>query len=123
MHARSTAWLLAWLAFSIPLMAQAETSDAKIDPEQEKFFEEKVRPLLATHCYSCHGPEKQESGLRLDSRKAILLGSESGKVAEPGNPEESSLIHAIRYEGYEMPPEGQLKAEEIKSLEHWVKLG
>ncbi|MEX1041679.1 MAG: PSD1 and planctomycete cytochrome C domain-containing protein [Pirellulaceae bacterium] len=123
MHARSTAWLLAWLAFSIPLTVHAETTAEKIDPEQEKFFEEKVRPLLATHCYSCHGPEKQESGLRLDSRKAILLGSESGKVAEPGNPEESSLIHAIRYEGYEMPPEGQLKAEEIKSLEHWVKLG
>jgi len=123
MQARSTAWLLAWLAFSIPLTVHAETPAEKIDPEQEKFFEEKVRPLLATHCYSCHGPEKQESGLRLDSRKAILLGSESGKVAEPGNPEESSLIHAIRYEGYEMPPEGQLKAEEIKSLEHWVKLG
>lgn len=123
MHARSTAWLLAWLAFSIPLTVHAETTEAKIDPDQEKFFEEKVRPLLANHCYSCHGPEKQESGLRLDSRKAILLGSESGKVAQPGNPEESSLIHAIRYEGYEMPPEGQLKADEIKALEHWVKLG
>ena len=47
-------------------------------PEQEAFFEQKVRPLLVTHCQECHGEKKQEGGLRLDSRAAILKGSESG---------------------------------------------
>src|SRR4051794_24425247 len=33
-------------------------------------FEQSVRPLLAEHCWKCHGPEKQKAGLRLDSRAA-----------------------------------------------------
>ena len=40
--------------------------------EQLHAFENKVRPLLAEHCYACHGPEKQNNGLRLDSRASLL---------------------------------------------------
>jgi hypothetical protein len=41
---------------------------AKPDPAAVDFFEAKVRPVLAAHCWECHGPDKQKSGLRLDSR-------------------------------------------------------
>ena len=41
-------------------------------------FEKQVRPLLVKHCIKCHGPRKQEGGLRLDSREAILKGGETG---------------------------------------------
>ena len=40
----------------------------------DKFFEEKVRPLLAEHCFSCHGPDKQKGGLKLDSKAAMIKG-------------------------------------------------
>src|SRR6267154_2034967 len=44
------------------------------------FFEQKVRPLLANHCYRCHGPEKQQGKLRLDSLDAMKKGGELGPV-------------------------------------------
>ena len=37
-------------------------------------FETEVRPLLIKHCYECHGPKKQESDLRLDSKSFRLAG-------------------------------------------------
>src|SRR5688500_1686893 len=76
--------------------------------EQLQFFENKVRPVLAERCTKCHGPEKQNNGLRMDSRAAIIKGSAYGPVVEPGKPEASKLIKAIRHEpGLEaMPKEG-----------------
>src|SRR5262249_7860741 len=35
------------------------------------FFENKIRPVLANNCYSCH-TGSQLGGLRLDSRDAML---------------------------------------------------
>ena len=45
------------------LMSSAATADDGVE-----FFERRVRPLLAKRCFSCHGPKKQEGGLRLDIR-------------------------------------------------------
>ena len=49
-----------------------------------KFFEDKVRPVLATRCLSCHGSAKQKGGLRLDSRAAALHGGDTGPAIQPG---------------------------------------
>ena len=35
--------------------------------ENNTFFENHIRPLLEAKCLECHGPKKQENGLRLDS--------------------------------------------------------
>ena len=59
---------------------------------------ERVRALLETRCVSCHGPEKQKGGLRLDSREAVLKGGESGPGAAPGDPDHSLLLRAVRHE-------------------------
>lgn len=91
--------------------------------QQDQFFESKVRPLLIEHCYNCHGVEKQKGELRLDSRKAILAGGDSGPTIVPGKPEESLLIQAIQYKGLEMPPKGKLSQDKIQVLTTWVKLG
>src|SRR5262245_11006043 len=73
-------------------LVTAEDSSVVITPQQEKFFEEKVRPLLANHCLDCHGAQKQESGLRLDSRQSVLKGGDSGEpAAVAGHPEQSLL--------------------------------
>ncbi len=95
------------------------------DPDNEKFFEEKVRPLLAEKCWSCHGDSpRPKGGLRLTSRSAVLEGGDSGLAVVAGRPEESPLIHAIRYiEEPKMPPASQLKESEIDILKHWVTTG
>ncbi len=96
-----------------------------VTPEQEKFFEEQVRPVLATKCWECHGSKKQESGLRLDSRVGVLAGGESGKpAATPGEPEKSLLVQAINHRGdVQMPPEQKLADAQIAALTSWVKQG
>lgn len=91
--------------------------------EQLAFFEKKVRPVLANHCYSCHSHEakKNKGGFYLDSRKGIL----DAVLAEPGKPDESMLIEAVHYENpdYAMPPKGKLPDNVIKDLEKWVQMG
>ena len=80
-----------------------------IEPQQSDFFESRVRPVFAAHCFACHGPKKQQAGLRLDSREGLLKGADSGPVVVPGQPEESPLIEAIRHDAtVKMPPRSKL---------------
>lgn len=92
-------------------------------PEQLKFFEEKVRPVLAQNCFKCHGEEKQKGDLRLDVHEALLAGGESGPAIVPGKPKESLLLDAVNYASLEMPPDGKLSESEIEILTTWVKIG
>ena len=92
----------------------------KANSVQMKFFEMRVRPLLAEHCYSCHGPDKQKAGLRLDSLEAIQKGSWHGAVVESGKPDGSLLITAVLRTDpdLQMPPKKALNAEQVKDLEN-----
>jgi len=106
-----------------PTAPTLDAPTAKITPEQEHFFETKVRPLLAKNCYSCH-TRSASGGLRLDSREAVLKGGKDGVVVVPGHPESSLLISAINYKAaIQMPPGGPLKAEEVAVIEQWIKEG
>ena len=91
-----------------------------ISDEDMRFFENKVRPLLAEKCWSCHGQAKQKGSLRLDSLGAMLQGGESGPALVPGKLDESLLIDAIRYQSFEMPPTKPLEESEIAILMSWV---
>jgi cytochrome c553 len=118
--------LLVWAAFSgwALASASAEEAAAPASADAERFFEAEVRPMLVARCFACHGPEKQEAGLRLDSRAAVLKGSASEPVVVPGEPERSPLIQAVRYDGdVQMPPSGKLEDKELALLTTWVKMG
>src|SRR5665213_3662005 len=41
-------------------------------------FARDVKPILAAHCYQCHGEKTQESGFRLDNTRDLLAGGASG---------------------------------------------
>jgi hypothetical protein len=96
-----------------------------ITPEQERQFEQKVRPLLAANCWECHGEKKQESGLRLDSRSGMIDGGDSGERAiVPGDPDRSLFVRAINHLGdYHMPPKRKLADDDIAALTDWVRQG
>ena len=98
-----------------------------ITPDQEQFFEAKIRPVLATQCGKCHAStaEKLRGGLRLDSREGLRMGGDSGPAIVPGNPDESLLIRAIRYrdEELKMPPKAKLPDAVVADFEAWVKIG
>ncbi len=88
-----------------------------------RFFESKVRPLLIDNCVRCHGEEKQEGGLRLDSQAAFSKGGESGAVVDSVALVDSLILSAIHYKDLEMPPSGKLSEEKIQVLEQWVQDG
>jgi len=92
--------------------------------DAERFFEAKVRPLLVAKCQDCHGPDVSEAGLRLDSRGALLQGSDAGAVVVPGEIASSRLIRAINHaDDMAMPPDEKLSDDDIATLEQWVSIG
>ena len=95
------------------------------EPEATAFFETSIRPLLLERCIECHGDKKQKGGLRLDSKAAWVKGGDSGTSLQPGDPENSLLIKAVRYTDKElqMPPKHQLSPQEVALFEKWVQLG
>jgi mono/diheme cytochrome c family protein len=93
-------------------------------PDEIRFFEDKVRPVLAANCYQCHGATKQEDNLRLDSRAGLLTGGDQGPAIVPGRPDDSLLIQAVNHSpDLAMPPKKHLPREQIADLTLWVKSG
>jgi mono/diheme cytochrome c family protein len=100
------------------------TVQAADKAKREEFFETRIRPVLSEHCVSCHGAKKQQGGLRLDRREAVTHGADGVPVIVPGDPEKSSLLHAVRQTGdIKMPPKGKLSPQALADLATWVKDG
>jgi hypothetical protein len=116
--------LLHFLFFFVHSLAGA----AELTPAQTRFFESKIRPLMADKCYKCHSQqaEKVKAGLLLDTRAGVLKGGETGPAIVPGDPEKSLLIKAVRYTDpdLQMPPKDKkLSDDQIADLVAWVKMG
>ena len=112
------------LLFAFVTLAAAQTklplpATSKVD------FEKHIQPILAEKCYSCHGLEVQQAGLRLDSRQPALRGGDYGPVIIPGKSAESKLIRRVVNGdgGLQMPPTGPLSDEEIGLLRAWIDQG
>lgn len=114
-------------AFAIHTFAVAApiAAEDSLNAEQTEFFESKIRPVLAAHCYECHSAETAtpKGGLRLDLRETTLAGGDSGPAVIVGKPAESPLLQALRYESFEMPPKGKLPDTVIADFERWIQMG
>ncbi len=110
-----------WQGAPAASAAQASEKAAADSP----IFAEKVRPILATRCYSCHGPDVQQNGLRLDSLAAILKGSDGGRVVVPGKPDNSRLLRRLQAQERPMMPYGgpALAAKDIETIREWIAAG
>jgi hypothetical protein len=94
-------------------------------------FAREVRPILADHCFACHGPDdqKRKGGLRFDTREGAFGKSKSGETAiVPGKPDESELVARIESDDAEVrmpPPKGgkPLTKDQIGVLKRWVLEG
>jgi mono/diheme cytochrome c family protein len=126
----STLWKIlaaSWI-LELGVLSLAAADAPKLTASQTEFFENKVRPVLAKHCYKCHSAEatKVKGGLFLDSRDGVLKGGDSGPAIVPGDPERSLLVKSIRYTDpdLQMPPKGEkLSDAQIADLVAWVKMG
>src|SRR5258706_9739845 len=96
---------------------------AQPDADGIKFFEQKVRPILAERCIKCHGAEKQKGQLRLDTLAAAVKGGETKPAIVLGAPEKSLLITAVERTDPDlsMPPkEDQLSEADRAALAQWI---
>src|SRR5829696_7559711 len=102
-------WFFALCVAFTAVPAFAADPVAKPSAAQIEYFEAKVRPLLAEHCYSCHGPKKQLAGLRFDTPAGLKAGADDGPVIVPGDPAKSRLVKSVKREGdFAMPPKTPL---------------
>ena len=113
---RSLVWLgcLAWLASAVDA---SEVSDVR--------FGRDIRPILAEHCFACHGPdaEHREAGLRLDLRDAAIE-----TAIDPGNASQSELLRRVTSTDPDvvMPPPDQgspITDRETQLLAAWIDQG
>src|SRR5215468_1834617 len=88
-------------------------------------YKQDIQPLLSHNCYSCHGREVQQAGLRLDLRQNGLQGGDYGLVIKIGDSAASKLIRRVvdGDGGLQMPPTGPLSDDEIGLLRAWIDQG
>ncbi|MEO2015395.1 MAG: DUF1553 domain-containing protein [Fuerstiella sp.] len=102
-------------------VSEKQAADAEVD------YQTHIAPILESHCIDCHGPDAQESGLRLDRRANLLRGGGSGEPAiVPGDSGASHLIQLVLGNDPKliMPPEDdRLSAEQIGWLKRWIDAG
>jgi len=102
-------------------------ANSNLSAAESVSFLRDVKPILARRCFSCHGPSKQEGGLRLDVSDRALTELDSGAHAiVPGDLDQSELIERVTAanESERMPPSGKPLADtEIQSLKHWISAG
>jgi Protein of unknown function (DUF1553)/Protein of unknown function (DUF1549)/Planctomycete cytochrome C len=112
---------------SVSAEAQTKAEQEHVGTAAEiEFFENRIRPFLALECYNCHGAEKAEGNLRLDSRDALLRGGDSGPAIVPGKADDSLLIQSIKHqhEDFQMPMDRPKLADSVISdFVQWVNQG
>jgi Protein of unknown function (DUF1553)/Protein of unknown function (DUF1549)/Planctomycete cytochrome C len=114
------------IAIFVCLCSQALSVRAA-DPD----FSRDVRPILARHCFKCHGPDDKarKAALRLDRRDTALRGGKSGEPAiVPGKPDAGELNRRISStdDSEIMPPpatKNPLSDHEKQLLRRWISAG
>jgi hypothetical protein len=114
--------ILAW-ALSSPAAEPGAPPARKVDYIRE------VRPILAKHCFACHGPDEamRKGGLRLDRRESATKPLESGETAiVPGDPESSALVFRVTEDDdtLRMPPAktgARLAPATVDVLKRWIE--
>lgn len=94
--------------------------------DETENFEKTIRPLLLEKCVECHGPKKQEGGIRLDRRNEVLSGKvDDVRLLTPGQPEASRIFQVIQHSENDvaMPPAGKLEESVRESLRQWILNG
>jgi uncharacterized membrane protein/mono/diheme cytochrome c family protein len=100
-----------------------------IDNVQESVaYTDVIQPILQNNCYSCHGPNKQKGGLRMDDMNLFLKGGKHGEVFMAGKAIESEMIKRVQLPDefeHHMPPKGkpQPTEKEIALLHWWISSG
>ncbi|MEC7678421.1 MAG: PSD1 and planctomycete cytochrome C domain-containing protein [Planctomycetota bacterium] len=114
------AYFLGLFVGNASLLAQ-QASNEVVD------FVQDVKPILAKHCYACHGPDESEGGLNLSTKSTAFAETDSGSHAiVPSDPAASEMLVRVTSndEFDQMPPEGErLTPSQVEVLRQWIQQG
>src|SRR5437763_5918492 len=89
-------------------------------------FNRDILPIFRANCAQCHGGDKTEAQLRLDSEAAVLRGGRSGKIVIPSDSQNSLLVKRLL--GLSDLPRMPLGADplatvQINKIRAWIDRG
>lgn len=130
---KSCRWLLIGGLFPTAMLAMTAIATPRRDVEKAAigvYYLKEVRPLLAQHCYQCHGPDEavRKGKLRLDRKEDAFAERNSHHAIVPGDLDNSQVWERITTtdEEHRMPPAGSahtLTKKQIDTLKAWIEQG
>ncbi len=90
-------------------------------------YAQHIQPIFDKNCVSCHGEDRAENGLRLNSYEGVMKGTRYGPVVIPGSSSGSTLLAVVRGAAdpsIRMPHDTRrLGEQELENLTLWVEAG
>ena len=116
--------MILWLGFSLSVPGSVWAGEKAVS------FNRDVLPILANHCFACHGPdaEQRQADLRLDLEAAAKADRDGSVVIHGTRPSDSLLLTRIQEEDADLqmpPPQFQkpLTDQQKATLRQWIKEG
>ncbi len=110
-----------WLAALLLLAGTASLASAQVDYVRD------VKPILAKHCYRCHGASQQKGGLRADTVAFMKEGGDTGASLTPGDSRASILVQVLlgTHEDISQMPykKPALADADIAAIRAWIDAG
>ena len=115
---------LSWPAATVSNKKTRFTGDLSAQP----VYATAVQPVFNKYCVSCHGPDKNKGGLRLDTIEHLAKGGDSGSAVEPAGASQSLLGKRLALpmdHDDHMPPDGkpQLSPDQLAVINWWLDAG
>lgn len=127
---RFAASLILPLALLVASIVPARAFPAQAQAGQSISYTRNIRPILATNCFPCHGPDENSraADLRLDTADGATADLGGYQAIAPGNPDESELLTRVLESDPDLkmpPPESHktLKPDQIDLLRNWIAQG
>jgi mono/diheme cytochrome c family protein len=113
--------LLRWFAVPLLLAGTASLASAQVDYVRD------VKPILAKHCYRCHGASQQKGGLRADTVAFLKEGGDTGASLTPGDSRASILVQVLlgTHEDISQMPykKPALADADVAAIRAWIDAG
>ncbi len=117
---------------SLVALAAVACLAADSPPRLRLDFDRDVRPVVAEHCFPCHGPDagKRKANFRLDTKQGAFAERDGRPPIVPGKPDESELALRVASDNPDdmMPPpvhrqRKQFSAGDAELLRRWIAEG
>lgn len=85
-------------------------------------FANDILPIIQSRCIGCHGRDRIEEGLEMNTHASLMAGSDNGLVIVPGDAANSLFVEMVATQ--KMPKRGpKLTPPQVQLLTDWVNQG